>query len=116
MARSAAEPTACSTPTTSRSTGRTASGSIAVTACRAPSFRRSTLWVRSNLKVKAESVAPGDWDMANNAVERLIEVSDLTPEYDVASVEATVVDINKTGFRQTGRLVNSATTGYDWLW
>jgi hypothetical protein len=67
------------------------------------------------LKLEAESVAPGDWDGANNSLERLIEVSDLTPEFDVAVAEAIAVDVDNTTFAQQGRFVNSTlTAGYDW--
>jgi hypothetical protein len=67
--------------------------------------------------LKAESVTPGDWDSANNVVERRIEVSDLTPEFDVAAAEALAVDTDNTAFRQLGRYVNSTmTAGYDWFY
>ena len=79
-----------------------------------PSF---TTLGTNRLKVRAESVDPGDWDNANNAVEKDIVVSSLTPEYDVARAEALVYDVNNTTFVQQGRFFNSTfTAGYDWLW
>jgi hypothetical protein len=70
-----------------------------------------------NLKLKAESVDPGDWDMANNTKERLIEVSPLDANFDVATVEALAVDVDNTTFAQQGRFVNSTlTAGYDWFY
>jgi hypothetical protein len=71
-----------------------------------------------NLRLAAESVAPGDWDTANNSLERMIEVSSLDPNFDVATVEAAVVDVGNTTFAQVGRFVNSTTpaTGYDWVY
>jgi len=69
-----------------------------------------------NLKLAVESVAPGDWDTANNSVERLIEVSPLDANFDGASVEALAVDVDNTTFAEQGRFLNSATTGYDWFY
>jgi len=68
------------------------------------------------LKVRAESVDPGDWDNSNNSIEKSIVVSTLTPEWDVAHAEALVYDVNNKSFAQQGRFVNSTfTAGYDWL-
>ena len=71
----------------------------------------------NHLKVRAESVDPGDWDNANNVLEKDILVSTLTPEYDAAHAEALVYDVNNTTFVQQGRYVYSTfTSGYDWLY
>ena len=78
---------------------------------------RLTTLGTNHLKVRAESVDPGDWDTANNVLEKEILVSTLTPEYDVARAEALVYDVNNTTFVQQGRYVNSTfTAGYDWLY
>lgn len=69
------------------------------------------------LKLAAESVTPGDWDVSNNAVEKLVEVLDLTPTFDAAEVEALAVDIDNTTYNQYGRFLNTTFTGgYDWLY
>jgi hypothetical protein len=79
-----------------------------------PSF---TTLGTNHLKVKAENVDPGDWDEANNVVERDIVISTLTPEYDAARAEALVYDVNNTSFVQQGRYLNTTfTAGYDWLY
>jgi len=79
-----------------------------------PSF---TTLGTNRLKVRAESVDPGDWDNANNVVEKDIVVSSLTPEYDAARAEALVYDVNNTTFAQQGRYYNSTfTAGADWLY
>lgn len=69
-----------------------------------------------NLRLAAESVVPGDWDTTNNTKERLIEVSPLDANFDVATVEAAVVDVDNTTFAQQGRFLTSTTTGYDWFY
>lgn len=69
-----------------------------------------------HLKVRAESVDPGDWDNANNVFEKTILVSTMTPEFDVAHAEALVYDVNKTTFMTYGRYYNTTFTGYDWLY
>jgi hypothetical protein len=69
------------------------------------------------LKVSAQTVTPGDWDAANNTLERQVEVSDLTPEFDLAYAEVVVADVDNTTFQQLGRYVNSTTTaGNDWFY
>ena len=71
----------------------------------------------ARLKVRAESVDPGDWDMANNVYEKDVLVSTLTPDWDAAHAEALVYDVNNTSFAQQGRFVNSTfTAGFDWLY
>jgi hypothetical protein len=79
-----------------------------------PTF--TTLGV-NHMKVRAENVDPGDWDDANNVVEKDIVVSTLTPEYDAAHAEALIYDVNNTSFAQQGRYFNSTfTAGGDWLY
>lgn len=69
------------------------------------------------LKVAAESVNPGDWDTANNSLERVIEVLELTPQFDLAAAEVVVADIDNTTFREAGRYVDTTLlTGFDWLY
>jgi hypothetical protein len=71
----------------------------------------------NRLKVRAEAVDPGDWDPANNVVEKDVLVSTLTPEFDVAYADALVYDVHNVSFAQQGRYVNTTFTGgYDWLY
>jgi hypothetical protein len=71
----------------------------------------------NQVKVRAESVDPGDWDLQNNVFEKEVLVSSVTPEFDVARAEALVYDVNYTSFAQQGRYFNSTfTAGQDWLY
>ena len=71
----------------------------------------------NRLKVRAVGVDPGDWDSANNVIEKDVLVSTLTPEFDVAHAEALVYDVHNVSFSQLGRYINSTFTGgHDWLY
>jgi hypothetical protein len=69
------------------------------------------------LKLAAESVTPGDWDVANNSVTKVVEILNPTQSFQAAEIDAVITDINNTTYNQFGRFLNSTLTGgYDWAY
>jgi hypothetical protein len=65
------------------------------------------------LKISAVKVRPGDWDAANNSVEKGIDVVDIL-SYDYASVGAWAYKNYFYHAKSYGRYVWSTGSGYDW--
>lgn len=76
-----------------------------------------TTAMQARLKVTAQGVVPGDWDLANNSAESTMEVFVPTPDYDVVAANGIVYDLDRVGYREYGRYYQSTTaTGYDWVY